>query len=200
MAEDRFDGLFLTLAQQCQGIDNLMDNLFSFLRRKSDFYNGATPEKVEELVLQLLRKHSKLAENDKLQKKALKEKEERLKKEKLEKKRMEEAAAAAAKIESNKKSQTKVADDDVIELSDDGSFDISNVSSVSKADVITTPSINISEENVSNNSPESSVPVTEDDKKDTQEEDDKIPPRNTLLFLFLLSITIIIMYSFNFHS
>jgi hypothetical protein len=39
--DERLDGLFLTLAQQCQGIEPLLDGLFSFLRRKTDFYVGA---------------------------------------------------------------------------------------------------------------------------------------------------------------
>jgi hypothetical protein len=40
MADERFDGLFLNVAQQAQGIEPLLDNLFSFLRRKTDFFVG----------------------------------------------------------------------------------------------------------------------------------------------------------------
>ncbi|CAN0451682.1 unnamed protein product, partial [Hapterophycus canaliculatus] len=36
--DDRFDGLYLSLAQQNHGIDNLLQSFFGFLRRKTDFY------------------------------------------------------------------------------------------------------------------------------------------------------------------
>jgi hypothetical protein len=37
--EDRpFDGMFLTIAQKCGGIAPLLDEFFSFLHRKTDFY------------------------------------------------------------------------------------------------------------------------------------------------------------------
>ena len=54
-----------------------MDNLFSFLRRKTDFFAGASSEKVEELVLKVIKKHSALSEkteNDKRKEKAKEEK------------------------------------------------------------------------------------------------------------------------------
>ena len=36
--DDRFDGLYLNIANQAQGIEPLLDTVFSFLRRKSDFF------------------------------------------------------------------------------------------------------------------------------------------------------------------
>jgi hypothetical protein len=41
MAEDRFDGLFMTAVQQNEGIDNFFQSLFSFMRRRTDFYSDA---------------------------------------------------------------------------------------------------------------------------------------------------------------
>eukprot|EP00606_Chrysophyceae_sp_TOSAG23-5_P001201 GSChrysophyteH2.ASY1.ANO1.397.1 assembled CDS len=36
--DERFDSLFMTVAQQANGIEPLLDQLFGFLRRKTDFY------------------------------------------------------------------------------------------------------------------------------------------------------------------
>ena len=53
--DDRFDGLYLNLAQQNQGIDNLLDSFFGFLRRKTDFYTGASEAQMEESLLKVKR-------------------------------------------------------------------------------------------------------------------------------------------------
>jgi hypothetical protein len=81
--EDRFDGMFLAIAQQAQGIEPLLDNLFSFLRRKTDFYSGASSEQVESLVLKVLKKHTALAEQSEREKKKEREKEEKKRKERI---------------------------------------------------------------------------------------------------------------------
>ena len=48
MSEDeRFDGLFMNVAQQAQGIDNLMDTFFGFLRRKTDFFRADRDKMLE---------------------------------------------------------------------------------------------------------------------------------------------------------
>jgi hypothetical protein len=83
MAEDRFDGMFLAIAQQAQGIEPLLDNLFSFLRRKTDFYSGASSDQVETLVLKVLRKHTALADQTERDKKKEREKEEKKRKERI---------------------------------------------------------------------------------------------------------------------
>ena len=85
--DDRFDNMFYTVAQQAQGIEPLLDALFSFLRRKTDFYTGASKDKVESLVLGLVNKHYDIHEKDVKVKKIAAEKEEVKKREKLEKKR-----------------------------------------------------------------------------------------------------------------
>uniref|UniRef100_A0A7S2KXX8 Nuclear migration protein nudC n=1 Tax=Leptocylindrus danicus TaxID=163516 RepID=A0A7S2KXX8_9STRA len=38
--DDRFDGLYLNVAQTKRGIEPLLDSMFSFLRRKTDFFAG----------------------------------------------------------------------------------------------------------------------------------------------------------------
>ena len=85
MADDRFDGMFLSITQQSQGIEPLLDNLFSFLRRKTDFFVGASQKQIEELVLRVITKQKLLSDKDEAAKLKAKEKEEKLKKEKLEK-------------------------------------------------------------------------------------------------------------------
>mmetsp|Transcript_26469 Transcript_26469/g.88693 ORF Transcript_26469/g.88693 Transcript_26469/m.88693 type:complete len:318 (-) Transcript_26469:184-1137(-) len=39
--DGKFDGLYMTVAQQAGGIDPLFDSFFGFLRRKTDYFSGA---------------------------------------------------------------------------------------------------------------------------------------------------------------
>ena len=107
----------MNVAQQAQGIEPLLDNLFGFLRRKTDFFTGASPEQIEELVLKTVRKHAEVNARDKAEKKAVLEREE--KKKALEKRKREEAASKAKAAASG----SSPADDGIIELGADGSFD-----------------------------------------------------------------------------
>eukprot|EP01041_Mallomonas_annulata_P002645 gene2645-5194_t len=120
--DERFDGMFLGIAQQCQGIEPLL---------------GATPDKVEELVMKVHRKHASLSEKTEAMKKAEREKEERKRKEKIEKQKKEDELEIQRQKEL-KKSVTKQAEaaislptkseDGILELSDDGSFDAASAS------------------------------------------------------------------------
>ena len=87
MSEERFDGMFLALAQQSEGIEPLLDNLFSFLRRKTDFFVGASHKQVEDLVMKVVRKHASLSEKTENEKKLEREREEKKRLARLEKKR-----------------------------------------------------------------------------------------------------------------
>jgi hypothetical protein len=87
-SEERFDHLFMTIAQQSEGIEPLLDNMFSFLRRRTDFFTGAPPGQVEQVVNKVVRKHAGLAEQTKAEKAAQREKEERQRQERLKKKQM----------------------------------------------------------------------------------------------------------------
>jgi len=68
LQEERFDGMLLQFAQQCQGIEPLLDTLFSFLRRKTDFFNGAKDDQAKSTVLRMLEKHQALADRTKAEK------------------------------------------------------------------------------------------------------------------------------------
>ena len=63
--EERYDGMLLGLAQQQPGIEPLLDTVFSFLRRKTDFFTGAADGVAEETVRRVVRKQSALAVKDK---------------------------------------------------------------------------------------------------------------------------------------
>ena len=87
--EEKFDGLFMTAIQQSQGIDNFFNNLFSFMRRKTDFFTLADKSKV--IVLNALEANMKTYADEKQREAALKAKQEQEKKAK-EAKAAEEAA------------------------------------------------------------------------------------------------------------
>lgn len=72
--EERFDGLFMTAIQQSQGIDNFFNNLFSFMRRKTDFFTLADKSKL--IVSKALEEHLKAYTDDKQREAALKAKQE----------------------------------------------------------------------------------------------------------------------------
>ena len=122
MSEDtRFDGMFMTVAQQARGIEPLLENLFSFLRRKTDFFAGASKEKIESLVLKVVDDQSKIHDRD-IKKKELERQIQERKKDELKKKKEKEE-----KEKEKEEAKTSVFknDDDIVELSDDGSFDLS---------------------------------------------------------------------------
>lgn len=79
----------MTAIQQSQGIDNFFNNLFSFMRRKTDFFTLA--DKSKDIVNQALEKHLKEYVDDKAREAALKAKEQEEKR-KREAKAAEEAA------------------------------------------------------------------------------------------------------------
>jgi CS domain. len=118
--DERFDGLYLNVAQTARGIEPLLDTLFSFLRRKTDFFNGPNGQDTDaaiEKVNQVLMKHVELHKAEQAKKKKQKEMEEERKKKKV-----------SAKKEVQKDTHApKNTEDDVIEMGDDG-FDVSSPS------------------------------------------------------------------------
>ncbi|KAG3106120.1 hypothetical protein PI124_g13203 [Phytophthora idaei] len=109
---DRFDSMLLTIAQSQRGIEPLLDTVFSFLRRKTDFFTGAEPQVIEDTILKSVRKQAALAEKDQFHKKEQEAekrwKQEAVKLEKRQKKEQEEKAKNPPRFE-------EITDDNEIE-------------------------------------------------------------------------------------
>ena len=114
--ETKFDGLYLNVVQQKRGIEPLLDSMFSFLRRKTDFFDGPSgsnnPDIAIQKVMEVVQKHANIYTNEK-----------------------NLAAAKQQKLKQQKKTvptkdpiDTKnvSSNDKVIELGQDGVFDTSS--------------------------------------------------------------------------
>ena len=139
--DDRFDGLYVNVASQTRGIEPLLDSVFSFLRRKSDFFagppgsgDGGTEEAIS-TVHRVLRKHADIYLRDKNKKEG--ERIARKKREEKEvKRRREEEEEEKREAEERRKDGGGRAggggegeeggEEDVMELDADGAFDISH--------------------------------------------------------------------------
>jgi hypothetical protein len=147
--DERFDGLYLNVAQTTRGIEPLLDTVFSFLRRKTDFFNGppgatdgtqAAIDKVNEV----LQKHVMKYQNDQKNKKSKQQ--------------------TTTTSKSNKTSTTKVEqpfkkkqlEEDIIEMGTDGEFDISKNQKPASKPIITP----LTEENITATSTTTSEPTT----------------------------------------
>jgi hypothetical protein len=109
MNDDRFDGLYLNVANTTRGIDPLMHTFFSFLRRKSDFFTEKGTDVAMEKMNEIMKQHVDIV---------IKEQKEEAKKK-----------AAAAKKKAVKEAKAKAAEEKAepaVEMTD-GAFDISEV-------------------------------------------------------------------------
>lgn len=96
MDDERFDGMYMNLAQQVGGIDNLLDSFFGFLRRKTDFFAGAVSDNApKETVVKAFEKNKDRADEEKKEKIA------------KEKKRKVEEDKRRARLDSEKPKQQK---------------------------------------------------------------------------------------------
>ena len=92
MDDERFDGMYLQVAQTIGGIDPLLDSFFGFLRRKTDFFAGAAdPAKARETVLAAFEKNKERSDEE-LKEKAAKEKKRKADEEKRRARLAEEKA------------------------------------------------------------------------------------------------------------
>lgn len=64
----------MSAIQQSQGIENFFNNLFSFMRRKTDFYSAE--DKSFDVVNKHMRQHAELYSQDKQRQELIKQKQE----------------------------------------------------------------------------------------------------------------------------
>lgn len=152
----RFDGLYLQIASQTRGIEPLLDTLFSFLRRKSDFFGDGDEKGVEravDKVNEVLGRHRGLF---------------------LEEKRKEVEKKQKEAVQKEKKKK----EDDVIELGEDGGFDISNSADSSAAAACGDDSNIAAEETKQPASAENAPSNTalKAESNSTEDQDDSPPP------------------------
>jgi len=92
---ERFDGLLLSMAHDCTegGVQEMIDLIFSFLARKTDFYtSGLEDGKAEKLIREAFAKHSASAQEEAAKRKARYAEMDRKRKERQERERIEEEA------------------------------------------------------------------------------------------------------------
>ena len=108
MDDERFDGMYMNMAQQMGGIDPLLDSFFGFMRRKTDFFVGAASgTAAQETVLKAFEKNRARADEETKEKAA------------KEKKRKAEEEKRKARIEAEKLAkQQKKADEDESRIED----------------------------------------------------------------------------------
>ncbi|KAL3882220.1 hypothetical protein ACJMK2_028585 [Sinanodonta woodiana] len=93
MSEDpeRFDGMLLNMATQLEGgVPELLDMVFSFLARKTDFYTGGVQGQSEKMIMERFKKNEKIALEKQKKLQEEREEEERKRLEKIAKKKAEE--------------------------------------------------------------------------------------------------------------
>ncbi|VDK85167.1 unnamed protein product [Litomosoides sigmodontis] len=117
----KYDTVLLSLAQQMEGgVPQLLDILFGFLSRKTDFYTGADITKAREMVLKAFDKHSESAKRIV---------EENRKRRAEEQKRLEERRAAQKareEAEMNEPRIREITDEEAAEFEKNGSVKTSS--------------------------------------------------------------------------
>ena len=175
--DERFDGLYLNVAQTTRGIEPMLDTVFSFLRRKTDFFSGPPGSAPDEgsaaavaKVQEVLDKHVKIYEEGRRRQQEKKEK----------------AAAAKKKKAKAAEPKKKESEEDVIELGADG-FDASAVGdakpkAASTAAAAATAEKPKAKENTATAAASTSTDATpktdgsEKKEEEEEDEDEDIPP------------------------
>jgi len=88
--EEKFDAIFLSLAQQMEGgVPELMEVYFSFLRRKTDFFTGGSSGQAQQLVMKAFENQQSKALADKKKRESEEEKKKKIFEEKKRKEQEE---------------------------------------------------------------------------------------------------------------
>ena len=158
MEEEKFDGLFLSVTQQSQGIVGLFNAFFGFLRRKTDYFSK--PEEAQKIAYNVYQEQLKKYKIDQTEKKKLQEEND-------------ERERKAKELEIEKEKEKFKDNIEVKELS-------SNDKPVEKS-----PEVSIKNEEKKNEiedkkeNPLSQKEVSKDEKKESkkvEEEEDNSPP------------------------
>jgi len=187
--DDRFDGLYMNVAQTARGIEPLLDTMFSFLRRKTDFFSGPPSSSggdstlkmnmAKDKVIEILDKHAKIHLKA-MEAKEKKEKEAKL----LRQRKQEEKQRKKEEAEAAKAKKKEEEEDDVIEIGPDG-FDLSSTekkkdekpiaqdSQTKSTEEKSDAKMAATAESVENKKTEKKSPV---EKEGEDDEDDDSPP------------------------
>jgi len=106
MDDEKFDGMYISMAQQLGGIDPLLDSFFGFLRRKTDFLSGASSSSAaQETVVKSFQKNQDKY-NEEVKEKAAKEKKRKAEEEK----RKARIAQEKAKSQKTEDTESRIED------------------------------------------------------------------------------------------
>jgi len=90
---EKFDGILLGIAQECDGgVQQMLDIIFSFLARKTDFYTGSSEQAAKQLVIDKFNKHGEAAKLELAKKKAKNDEIDRKARERREREQQENTA------------------------------------------------------------------------------------------------------------
>ncbi|KFM60543.1 Nuclear migration protein nudC, partial [Stegodyphus mimosarum] len=88
---EKFDGILLAMAQQHEGgVPQLLETIFGFLLRKTDFFTGGAPGACRNLLLEKFQKYESMALEERKKKEQEKEEAERKRKERIARKQKEQ--------------------------------------------------------------------------------------------------------------
>lgn len=186
--DDRFDGLYLNVAQTTRGIEPLLDTVFSFLRRKTDFFAGPPgsgddgTQKAMEKVQEVLQKHAEIWRKEKNASRSTSSSSRSAKSKLNASSKQDKVGGASPNLANSNNPNTNTPDDDeILELGSDGKFDVSTAT----AESLSTKALDVSEESTVAKEAETTqavevpAPSTSSDKDndgDDEDESKRSPP------------------------